>query len=201
MKQKLTITGIGKNILDTPTSSTKAIFAINLTSHIVLIKEFLPGMLAARKGHIVGISSMAAFISAPGLVDYCVTKVGVVALHEGLRNELLGRYENGHTIANTTVHPSWHATGIIKGSEAKLEEFGIKPDPPVNVSNAVVEQVLAHRSGKIFMPRSEIAKSGTRQLPLWFQDWALGNVVLNPFKNQRRASAKATGMFGDTKDA
>lgn len=173
--------GSGKTILDTPTSFTKAVFAVNLSSHAVLIKEFLPGMLAARKGHVVGISSMAAFVSAPGLVDYCVTKVGVVALHEGLRNELLSRYENGHTVANTTVHPSWHATGIIKGFEGKLAEWGIKPDPPSNVANAVVEQVLAHRSGKIFMPRSAIAQSGTRQLPLWLQDWFLGNLVLNPW--------------------
>ena len=153
-------------------------------------------MLAARKGHVVGISSMAAFVSAPGLVDYCVTKVGVVALHEGLRNELLSRYENGHTIANTTVHPSWHATGILKGFESKLAEYGIKPDPASNVSNADVEQVLAHRSGKIYMPRSAEAQSGTRQLPLWVQDWALGNIVLNPFKSRVKAGAEATGVFG-----
>ena len=190
------LAGTGKTILETPPELTKAVFAVNLSSQCVLMREFVPGMLAARKGHVVGISSMAAFVSAPGLVDYCVTKVGVVALHEGLRNELLSRYENGHCIANTTVHPSWHATGIIKGFEKRLEEYGIKPDPPSNVADAVIDQVLAHRTGKIYMPRTAEAQAGTRQLPLWVQDWALGLWTPNPFKGRKQASAEATGIFG-----
>jgi len=76
-------------------------------------------------------------------------------------------------------------TGIIKGVETKLAEHGIIPDPPSNVAKAVVEQVLAHRSGQIFMPRSAEAQSGTRRLPIWLQDVALGNVQLNPFKTRK----------------
>lgn len=195
--------GTGKTILETPPSATDAIFKINLSSHFVTIREFLPGMLEKRKGHIVGIASMASFVSAPGLVDYCVTKVGVLALHEGLRNELLTRYENGHCVASTTVHPSWHATGIIKGFEGKLAEHGIRPDPPKNVADAVIEQVscakikgrgydadyskvLSHRSGRIYMPRSAESQAGTRQLPLWIQDYFLGVVSLNPFASKKQ---------------
>ncbi|KAK5081746.1 hypothetical protein LTR05_007882 [Lithohypha guttulata] len=177
--------GSGKTILDTPHTFTDAIFKVNLSSHFVLIKEFLPGMLEKRKGHIVGIASMASFVSAPGLVDYCVTKAGVLALHEGLRNELLMRYENGSCVASTTVHPSWHATGIVKPWENKLKEHGIRPDPPKNVADAVVEQVLAHRSGRIYMPRSAESQAGTRQLPLWLQDWFLGVVSINPFAKSK----------------
>jgi len=179
--------GDGKTILDTSLEFVQKIMAVNLTSHFVLIREFLPGMLDAKKGHVVGIASMASFVSAPGLVDYCVTKVGVLALHEGLRNELLSRYENGFTIATTSVHPSWHATGIIKGFESKLAEHGIVADPPSNVARAVVEQVLAHRSGQIFMPRSAEGQAGTRRLPIWVQDAFLGNVQLNPFKTRKFA--------------
>lgn len=102
----------------------------------------------------------------------------------GLRNELLSRYENGFSVATTSVHPSWHATGIIKGFENKLAEQGIVADPPSNVAKAVVEQVLAHRSGQIFMPRSAESQSGTRRLPIWLQDVVLGNVQLNPFKKR-----------------
>lgn len=75
--------GDGRTILDTSTEFASRIMAVNLTSHFVLIREFLPGMLDAKKGHVVGIASMASFVSAPGMVDYCVTKVGVLALHEG----------------------------------------------------------------------------------------------------------------------
>ena len=40
-------------------------------------------MLEARKGHIVTIASMASFITAPGMVDYCCTKVAALYLHDG----------------------------------------------------------------------------------------------------------------------
>ena len=199
-KSNKSLIGTGKTILETSTEAVQKIMAVNLSSHFVLIREFLPGMLDAKKGHIVGIASMASFVAAPGLVDYCVTKVGVLALTEGktpalllvpstdvlgLRNELLSKYENGFTVATTSVHPSWHATGIIKGFESKLAEHGIVADPPSNVAKAVVEQVLAHRSGQIFMPRSAESQSGTRRLPIWVQDVLLGNVQLNPFKTKQ----------------
>ncbi|KAK5079107.1 hypothetical protein LTR64_002472 [Lithohypha guttulata] len=180
--------GDGRTILDTSTEFASRIMAVNLTSHFVLIREFLPGMLDAKKGHVVGIASMASFVSAPGMVDYCVTKVGVLALHEGLRNELLSRYENGYCIATTSVHPSWHATGIIKGLEDNLANHGIVVDPPSNVAEAVFDQVLAHRSGQIFMPRSAEGESGMRRMPIWVQDVLLGNVQLNPFSRKKSIS-------------
>lgn len=105
----------------------------------------------------------------------------------GLRNELFTRHAPaGHAISTTSVHPSWHATGIIAGFEHKLKEAGIVADPPSNVANAVVEQVVAGRSGQIFMPRSEERKTNLRYWPIWTQDLFLGNVSLNPFGGGRK---------------
>lgn len=64
--------------------------------------------------------------------------------------------------------------------EGKLEEAGIKLDPPSNVASAVVEQVLAGRSGQIFMPKDQIRGKDLRARPLWLQDLMLGNMSLNP---------------------
>lgn len=36
-----------------------------------------------KKGHIVTIASMASFHAAPGLLDYCISKVGALYLSEG----------------------------------------------------------------------------------------------------------------------
>jgi len=160
----------GTTFLSTDAKLTERIFKVNIASHFVLIKEFLPGMLKARKGHVVTIASMASFHAAPGLVDYCCTKVGALFLNEGLRGELRAFHEGGSCIQTTSVHPSWHATGIVKPFEAQLNKFGIKCDPASNVSDAVVEQVLAGRSGQIFMPRTEASKTGLRSYPLWLQD-------------------------------
>ncbi|KIW89360.1 uncharacterized protein Z519_10214 [Cladophialophora bantiana CBS 173.52] len=163
----------GTKIINSDAKLTDRIFKVNIGCHFILIKEFLPGMLRAKKGHVVTIASMASFYATPGLVDYCCTKVGALFLHEGLRSELRGYYENGRCIQTTSVHPSWHATGIVKPVAAKLEQLGIKCDPASNVSDAVVEQVLAGRSGQIFVPRTEEGRAGLRNWPLWLQDAVL----------------------------
>jgi all-trans-retinol dehydrogenase (NAD+) len=36
-----------------------------------------------KKGHIVTIASMASFFAAPGLLDYCCSKVGALYLNDG----------------------------------------------------------------------------------------------------------------------
>lgn len=71
-------------ILDTSEEFLEKVFRVNLLSHWTTIKEFLPAMLEAKKGHIVGIASMASYFSVASLTDYAATKAGVLALHEGM---------------------------------------------------------------------------------------------------------------------
>ena len=61
---------------------------VNTISHLHTITEFLPGMIAAKRGHIITIASMAGIVGVPGLVDYCASKFGAVAIDESLRLEL-----------------------------------------------------------------------------------------------------------------
>jgi NAD(P)-dependent dehydrogenase (short-subunit alcohol dehydrogenase family) len=74
----------GALIIDSDATKTERLFKVNIISHFMLIKEFLPGMLQAKKGHIVTIASMASFLSASGIVDYSCSKVGALYLHEGM---------------------------------------------------------------------------------------------------------------------
>jgi len=53
---------------------------VNTVSHLYTIKEFLPEMIAKKRGHIVSIASMAGLLSLPGLSDYCASKFGAVAI-------------------------------------------------------------------------------------------------------------------------
>jgi all-trans-retinol dehydrogenase (NAD+) len=129
------------------------------------------------QGHIVTIASMASFVSAPGLVDYCVSKIGALYLTEGIRAECLARYPGGEGICTTSIHPSWHQTGILNNvSMDLLEKHGIVPDPPSRVSNVVLEQVLKGRSGRICVPKSQELHTGIRNWPRWAQDVAFGLV-------------------------
>ncbi|KIW15142.1 hypothetical protein PV08_05187 [Exophiala spinifera] len=160
----------GTPVISSSAKLTERIFKVNIACHFILIKEFLPAMLKAKKGHIVTIASMASFVTAPGLVDYCCTKVGALYLNDGLRAELKHFYENGDCIQTTSVHPSWHDTGIVKPYAHILERNGVRMDPASNVSDAVIEQVLASRSGRIFMPRREEGNTSIRSWPVWLQD-------------------------------
>ena len=92
----------------------------------------------------------------------------------GIRAECLSRYPGGEGICTTSIHPSWHSTGILKGTEKTLNKHGIYPDPPSNVANLVIKQVLNARSGRIHVPFSEEGKAGMRGYPLWVQDVLMG---------------------------
>jgi hypothetical protein len=102
----------------------------------------------------------------------------------GIRAECMTHYEGGEGICTTSVHPSWHQTGIIKGGEESLARYGIVPDPPSNVSDLVIEQVVAGKSGRLCVPKSEESKTGLRGWPRWAQDVLLGHVW--PRKGQFR---------------
>jgi all-trans-retinol dehydrogenase (NAD+) len=109
----------------------------------------------------------------------------------GLRAELYTRHGiAGHAINTTSVHPSWHSTGITKAAEPQLAKYGIIPDPPTNVTDLIVEQVLAGRSGRIHVPKDQIRYENVRSWPLWVQDVLAGY----PWKRGDRESGF---RFGD----
>jgi all-trans-retinol dehydrogenase (NAD+) len=134
-------------------------------------------MLHQQKGHIVTMASMASFAPHAGLLDYSCSKIGAMYLSDGIRAECLSRYPGGEAICTTSVHPHWHATNIIGDADwKKLAEVGIKADPPINVSNAVVEQVVKGKSGRLFVPKGLWWVPGIGSLPLWMQDVLQGNL-------------------------
>jgi all-trans-retinol dehydrogenase (NAD+) len=57
-----------------------------------------------------------------------------------------------------------------------LSKAGIVPDPPKNVSDLVLKQVLNGKSGSLVVPKSEEGKTGLRGYPTWIQDLLYGYV-------------------------
>lgn len=180
----------------TSNADTERLFRVNLLSHFVLIREFLPGMLHQRKGHIVTMASMASFTAGAGLLDYCCSKVGALYLNDGIRAECLSRYPNGETICTTSVHPYWHATGIIPETAfEKLRKRGFRVDPASNVSDVVVKQVVKGKSGRLYVPEKLKWVDGIRTLPVWMLD-----VMSGAWKGQNSASFKPGQGRGATDD-
>ena len=88
--------------------------AVNTTSHLYTIREFMPDMIKNKRGHIVTIASMAGLAGIPGLSDYCASKFGAFAIDESIRLELKksGDYKN---VKTTCICPYYINTGMFDG--------------------------------------------------------------------------------------
>jgi short-subunit dehydrogenase len=95
------------------TSDVEATFQINVLGMVYAVDAVLPGMLTRRKGHLLAVSSLAAFKGLPGESAYCASKAAVNAYMEGLRIALRTR-----GIAVTTVCPGFVATSMTPMNSA-----------------------------------------------------------------------------------
>lgn len=75
-------------VLDVSEEQIRKIFDVNIIAHFLLVKEFLPTMIERDHGHIITVASLASFVTGVRNVDYSCTKVGALAFHEGLAQEL-----------------------------------------------------------------------------------------------------------------
>ncbi|RMD42380.1 hypothetical protein DV735_g2733, partial [Chaetothyriales sp. CBS 134920] len=156
-------------ILDRDVKDWQRVFAVNVFAHVPLIQAFLPDMLAKQKGHIVTFASMASYVTVSGIADYSASKAAVNTLHDTLRFELLDRYGTAGAAINTTsVHPTWAPTGLTDGW-MKAPSTVTSADA---VGNAVVNQVLAGRRGKLFVPPQLANVLAIIALPYWVQEVA-----------------------------
>jgi short-subunit dehydrogenase len=62
----------------------------NLVGPFLLMRAFLPAMLAAASGHVVTVGSVAGRVAFPGNGAYSASKFGVRGLHAVLAEELRG---------------------------------------------------------------------------------------------------------------
>jgi len=109
---------------------------VNLIAPAYAIEAVLPEMLRRGRGHLVGISSLAAYRGLPGTSGYCATKAGLSTLLEGLRAELQGR-----GIAVTTVHPGFVRTPMTEGKD-RHQPFMMEVEP---AARAILKGIAARR--------------------------------------------------------
>jgi len=99
--------------------------AVNLTGLMLVTRAVLPHMLERRAGHIIHMSSVAGYISAPLYSVYSATKFGVRAFTDALRREVapfgvkvsgiypgpaateFGQHTGNHAIKRSFKTPAW----------------------------------------------------------------------------------------------
>lgn len=107
----------GKTVLEVSLEAIERTFKVNALAHIFTVKELLPDMIRAGKGHIVSVASAAGLVGTKGLVDYCGSKFAAVGIDESLRMEL-SQYPG---IKTTCVIPYFINTGMFAGIRLRNE--------------------------------------------------------------------------------
>lgn len=149
---------------------------VNLFGTVNTVAAVLPGMLERRRGHIVGISSLASLRGLPGLLGYCASKAGINAFLEGLRLEV-----KPYGIAVTTVCPGWMSTPM----NASMQ----KPLPAMMDVEVAVQKILTairrrHRF-LVFPKRLGLGLGALRWLPGWLSDWLVTRYFAQPKGTER----------------
>lgn len=105
------------------------VVATNFTGAIATLTAVLPRLVERGRGHLVGISSVAAFAPTPNGATYRATKAGLTAFLDNLRAEL------GATgVGVTVVHPGFVRTPLA-------EAFPMEP-PLVLTAEAAARTIV-----------------------------------------------------------
>ncbi|PVH86471.1 NAD(P)-binding protein [Cadophora sp. DSE1049] len=137
----------GKPLLDLSTDDIDRTFRVNVLSHFYTIKAFLPGMIRAKTGTIVTISSVLGQLGAAYLSDYTASKAGITALHKSLDAELKDTPE----IKTILVSPGQLSTPLFNGVKTP-NSFLAPLLEPVDVAKEVIAAIDSGSSAVLAMP-------------------------------------------------
>lgn len=128
----------GKSTLELSDQMIDKTMQVNTISHLTTIREFLPDMIASKKGHIVSIASMAGLAAPPGLSDYSASKFGAIAIDEALRLELQHK-KLDKFIKTTCICPYFINTGMFDGVKNVFPLYLLSPEEVVDRIIAAIQ--------------------------------------------------------------
>ncbi|KAF3940796.1 hypothetical protein ABW19_dt0200156 [Dactylella cylindrospora] len=164
--------GLHGSILEKNITQIQKVLDINLVSHFSMIQQFLPSIVRNNHGHVVSIASMASYIAVGGMVDYCASKAGVAAFHEGLRQELKHIYK-ANKVRTSIVHPSWVKTPLLlEDWEKGLKGRGHLVMKLDDVAVPLADLILSGYSTQLLLPRNPVIylMPGLRGWSHWAQE-------------------------------
>ena len=147
-------------LAETPTEVLESILRINTVAPYTITQIFLPQLIASR-GHIVFINSRAGFLSFPKLTQYCASKHALLAIANGLRQEV---EKDGVRVLS--VLPGKVATPLLEAVRKEQGEDYIPENylQPKDVAQVVLTALLlpdnATMTDVIVAPQGEARKAG-----------------------------------------
>lgn len=130
---------------------------VNLLSYMWTIREFLPGMLKNRKGHLVCTCSGLGFYRFSHLTAYCASKYGLRGFLESLKLEMrMMNPDDDWVIKFSTIYPGFVKTPMTAPLTWKPRYRNVRALDFLDVEWAakeIVDGILKEKE-EIFVPGS-----------------------------------------------
>lgn len=134
---------------------------VNLVGAANSVEAVIPDMVKQGSGHLVVISSLAAYRGLPKSAAYCASKAAVSAFFESLRLDL-----EPDGINVTIIHPGFIKTPLTAGREVKMPWLMELDDAVEKIVNAIERK---KKSYAFPWQLATIVRAGMI-MPIWMYD-------------------------------
>ncbi|MEW4568188.1 SDR family NAD(P)-dependent oxidoreductase [Tautonia sp. JC769] len=143
----------------------RSMLEINVVGVANAIDAVLPGMIARKSGHLVGISSVAGYRGMPWMAAYSASKAALTTYLEGLRPALKRR---GVTI--TTVYPGFVRTAMTAETPFRRP---IRMMEPEQAASYLVRAIERRPRDFVFPLGTAVGMGFLRRMPGRVYDWMM----------------------------
>lgn len=156
--------GAGKTVIELTERELAECLQTNLVASFITTKEFVPGMIAQKRGYVVTVASVLGYAAPARLSAYSVTKAGLIALHESLTYEL-GPPSNPRTGVHTLlVCPGQLGSQMFRSVRTPSTMIAPVLDPKF-VAGTIVSNLERGKIGQIKVPVYVVLMPLMRILP------------------------------------
>lgn len=103
-------------------------FQVNVFGAVAMIKAVLPSMRRRRRGHIVNITSMAGYMSLPGIAYYSGSKFALEGISEALGKEVAALGIRVTAIAPGSFRTDWAGRSMVRSGRS-IADYDAVFDP------------------------------------------------------------------------
>ncbi|KAK9351908.1 hypothetical protein V1523DRAFT_415492 [Lipomyces doorenjongii] len=141
----------GKTIVDLTYEEIETCMGVNLTSQFYTVKACLPGMLKLRRGYIVIVSSVMAYIGPVKLSAYAASKSGLLGLYESLTYEVGPNADKDSGIRTILVATGQMATSLFEGVKSPHKITAPVLDTSI-VADRIILALERGEQGRLTLP-------------------------------------------------
>lgn len=163
--------GIGGNNKETRNLEAEAVTKVintNLIGAVNAISAVLPQMLDRKIGHLVAISSLAAYRGLPKSAAYCASKAGLTAYFESIRLDVQPK-----GIAVTIIHPGFIKTPLTSGRKNEMP-FLMELEDAIPLFLKAIEE---RRKFAAFPWQMALFAKAGKFFPVWLYDKIAGRAA------------------------